>query len=786
MRWVKDGPDIPFELVQAAQEGQLVFFCGAGVSQEAGLPGFKGLVDTVYKKLHRQRALYPMEQRAFDEGNFDQVLANLERELKNPRLVREKVAETLQLPTDADTRTHEALLKLASDSHGMYRLVTTNYDLGFARYKKSSIRMDAAPRLPVPKPGRWNSIVHLHGFLEDCGPNMEELVLSSADFGTAYLVDGWATRFLRELFQHFTVLFVGYRAEDLVVRYMLQALAVSLADRGVKPKAFAFAEIEGNEKSTTASWEARGIRPILYSKKTNSHDVLHDTLRVWADKASRGLLGRKSVITEYLGRPAPMERDEVVDQVLWALRDENGATAKFLADQQVSPSPRNWLTVLDQGSLFSLNDVPLVDGDHSPVRSDVLHPVTLNLARWICKHLSETDVLDWVLSKGGCLNLGFRWLVRQMLNESTIAMPEVTKRAWTFLARPNNAIASRGGLERYALGKQIASGVWHLGLQYEVAVMLEPLFVLKRDVLKDIIREVAPFESDSYPLQVEVTLAGGDDLEYTLVSIRTRPDSDSILASLLDDCTTCLRRTMEVQHYFEQISADEDWTYITLKSISPFPSHSHMPWITLVDLAAECLEAAARTKPLLARSQVDYWKTIDYPVFRRLICYALACPKLFTAEEALAYIFACDLAMWHYACHVELCRLLELLWPTLDEESSRTLIARLLDGVPIAFYNGLSAEEMAELSNSAVAERLGALERSGRPLTQEAQDFRSKFKLKYVPMEVEPSEQDKSSIAVESENFAQAISEGIGSTLSLHNQWRHIVSTDWPTRSVTA
>ena len=85
----------------------------------------------------------------------------------------------------------------------------------------------AAPRLPVPRLGR-NSVVHLHGFLGDCGDDRWELVLSSADFGAAYLVDGWATRFLRELFRHFVVLFVGYRAEDLVVKYMLQALAVDL------------------------------------------------------------------------------------------------------------------------------------------------------------------------------------------------------------------------------------------------------------------------------------------------------------------------------------------------------------------------------------------------------------------------------------------------------------------------------------------------------------------------------------------------------------------------------
>ncbi len=99
MRWVKDGPDIPLELIRAAEDGRLVFFCGAGISQRAGLPNFKGLVEAVYEKLQRQRSLFPLEQEAFQECNYDQVFANLESSIKSSKLVREKVAEVLQLGT---------------------------------------------------------------------------------------------------------------------------------------------------------------------------------------------------------------------------------------------------------------------------------------------------------------------------------------------------------------------------------------------------------------------------------------------------------------------------------------------------------------------------------------------------------------------------------------------------------------------------------------------------------------------------------------------------------------
>ena len=51
MQFVKGGPDIPEQLLQAHEDGQVVFFCGAGISYPAGLPGFQGLVDQLYSDL---------------------------------------------------------------------------------------------------------------------------------------------------------------------------------------------------------------------------------------------------------------------------------------------------------------------------------------------------------------------------------------------------------------------------------------------------------------------------------------------------------------------------------------------------------------------------------------------------------------------------------------------------------------------------------------------------------------------------------------------------------------
>ena len=44
MQFVRHGPDLPERLLQAHEDGRVVFFCGAGISYPARLPNFAGLV----------------------------------------------------------------------------------------------------------------------------------------------------------------------------------------------------------------------------------------------------------------------------------------------------------------------------------------------------------------------------------------------------------------------------------------------------------------------------------------------------------------------------------------------------------------------------------------------------------------------------------------------------------------------------------------------------------------------------------------------------------------------
>lgn len=95
MQFVANGPDVPNALLQAHEEGRVVFFCGAGISYPAGLPGFKGLVDEIYLRVGTIRSAN--ESAAYKREQFDAVLDLLERRLPGQRIeVRKALAQVLQ------------------------------------------------------------------------------------------------------------------------------------------------------------------------------------------------------------------------------------------------------------------------------------------------------------------------------------------------------------------------------------------------------------------------------------------------------------------------------------------------------------------------------------------------------------------------------------------------------------------------------------------------------------------------------------------------------------------
>ena len=136
--------------------------------------------------------------------------------------------------------------------------------------------------MPAPGSPSFAGIVHLHGRLADdtCGLEATPLVLTSADYGDAYMRSGWASRFLFDLARCKAIALVGYSAQDAPVRYFLNVLE---ADRtrfpDLKP-VYAFDGYERDPEETVVTWGALPVQPLPYCK-VNPVDEANDHSLLW-------------------------------------------------------------------------------------------------------------------------------------------------------------------------------------------------------------------------------------------------------------------------------------------------------------------------------------------------------------------------------------------------------------------------------------------------------------------------------------------------------------------------
>lgn len=472
MQFVSNGPDIPDSLLQAHEEGRVIFFCGAGISNPAGLPGFEDLVRDIYKETSTDLA--GIEEELFKSKQYDAVLNRLENRHPGKRLrIRKALAKILAAddwPEDA-TLTHTALLKLAKSRDGSLRLVTTNFD---SLFKCASERSEltfptySAPMLPVPKMSRWDGLVYLHGELTDAQTESElnRLVITSSDFGQAYLTERWAARFASELFRNFVVCFVGYSINDPIIRYMMDALAADRTLGEENRQAWAFGSfIRGHEKygeeAQKKEWSYKGVTPILYEAyplddKKQDHTLLHKTLQEWGNTYHDGIMGKESIIVSHaLSRPAGSTRqDNFVGRMLWALSDETGKPARKFA--ALNPVPElDWLLDAFEKNDFSHADLTrfgikatedndphlrfsLISRPALPYRaqpgqvspytpSHTMHlygsgvnvcawdKVMTEIARWLMRHLDDVRLILSIARHGGQLHPQFTWHLERTL-----------------------------------------------------------------------------------------------------------------------------------------------------------------------------------------------------------------------------------------------------------------------------------------------------------------------------------------------------------------------------------
>jgi hypothetical protein len=305
VRFIEQGADIPDELIRAVTAGSATFLCGAGVSFRVDLPSFETLTERVYARLGETSNDEAAERNAVLRKEYDRALRSLEKRTHRPGTpsrVRDAVADLLT-PPDVAFPDHLALLQLSRDGDGRPRLLTTNFDTLFERAARAGgmTNVPSYAGVSIPRAGgeRDYGILHLHGRIADDELSLEptDLILTSADFGEAYLRSGWASRYIEDRMRLGTLVLVGYSAEDAAMRLLLETLD---ADRDRFLDLHDIYAIELGTEGSASVWKAKGIKPIEFA----DYNAIYSTLSEWARYVTQPIEYRRARIGDILG-PEP-------------------------------------------------------------------------------------------------------------------------------------------------------------------------------------------------------------------------------------------------------------------------------------------------------------------------------------------------------------------------------------------------------------------------------------------------------------------------------------------------
>lgn len=722
MKFFADGPSIPDLLLERCDAGRVVFLCGAGVSIPSGMPSFIDLTKHVVDFFDPapDSEIMTSFQPWLDDPSaanmpLDQIFNLLHQEYGRNE-VNALVTERLCAPNMAKRigYEHGLIKRISSRQSGIPQLVTTNFDLLFEAGDSAKLAVHAPPAFPDLSLGAsLDGITYLHGRLAGADAEQHSYVLSSADFGRAYLSEAWATNFIRTLLEHFTVVLLGYQAEDPPVKYLLQGLNHD----GQSDRSRLYAFDKGRAEDIEVKWRDRGVTAIAYE----DHPHLWQTLEAWANRVDDPRAWRANVISSTQYDPkdfAPHQRE----QVTHVLSSVQGA--KLFSQADPVPHPE-WICVLDgfirssKGSrsdfedeaVFSphqaygldddLVDIPEADsrkgvrnknllewqqGDESPVDCHRLggRPVEgyENLPRrlghlmtWIGKSIHSPVIAWWAIRQNG-LHPALIANIDRSLNHD-VTLDAKARDVWRLILEHHSDPRNRKyDVEWFGLKERISKEGWTASVLRDFHRAFHPRL------------EISPLPRFSLPLKewTETSIGQICQLELKLLDLHGEG---------LDVPDTVLPHVLKIlEGHFNEASSilsDLGQPYFIIPTCYPsreVDGHERDPEeAEVLHLFVKLYDRMVVINPALAHSHAVSWDHHEKYFFRKFKLYALSKVEVFTAEDVVEALMSLDVsAFWDWEVSCELLFLIEDRWPTFSDADRHRVIEHILAGPEQGIY----------------------------------------------------------------------------------------------------
>ena len=768
MRFLPNGLNIPDELLEARDKGNVVFLCGAGVSYPAGMPDFLELAKYVVEELgapqdapsRKMLSMWDNEDIPEDaRPSLDQIFNLLQQKEYAPgEIIDYLIAKRLRTKPRTCVSTHETILRLSKGADGKPQIVTTNFDLLFERAAVRKLKKYVPPTLPDLANGQpLNGLVYLHGRINyriRRGEGRQGFIISSSDFGRAYLAEGWATRFIRDLLDQYTVILLGYSANDPPVRYLLQGLHTQR--RESQARLFAFDS--GTEEEVQPRWRDSGVRALAYPATDDSHSALWDTLSAWADRADDPPAWRKRIVDLARTGPRnlePYERGQVASLV----RTDVGA--KLFADAD-PPPPGEWLCVFDRNFRYGEVGIqsdesqpafdPLIEYglDDDPPRppetrdwqqtnlpgddflslgptdrhtnyftrlatggrrwADPLPSRLSHLAQWIVK-VAHDPVTPWWAAKYSNLHPRLLDKIERRVERAGDELPSLARLTWRLLIEKFHTAPDDPRLFWISTFRRIEAEGWSNGVLREFERVVAPYLTVDRHY----ITSYQPPDKDWLQLCL------GNFIYFEVSFLDKHVDRPEISDDVLPQVYKILRRHLELAAGLLEDIGTSYW-----KTATFYPEDE--PGEPLISDAASYLfwfrdlfDLMVKVHPGLVKADMALWPKEDPFFFNKLHLYAWTFDVMFSGNEVGDGLLSLsDKSFWEDSYRRELLHLLKRRWHELPLDKRELVERRLVNGR--ARYGGESEEDFEQRSASGSATVIGWLVSQGCELGGETLD----------------------------------------------------------------
>ncbi len=736
MRFFSKGPSIPDDLLNARDEGRVIFFCGAGVSRaRAGLSDFFGLAKKVVDSLgapseNDTRKILTESQHIYNRTGIsglisaDQVFRLLEQDFLSSDIER-AVAQALKPQEPVNHSAHKIILDLAKTPTGKVRLITTNFDRLFED-SDTTLKIWQPPRLPNPSHSwEMDGIIHLHGYVNKdySGCQGDGFILSSSEFGRAYLAEGWATTFIRQVLDQYMVVFVGYTADDPPVQYLLEGLNKQV---GHLEGVYAFQA--GIEDEASSKWKHKGVQAISYFDEDN-HKALWNTLEAWAKRANNPDDWHESIIEMARKGPEELQPHER-GQVAHIVSSLEGMK-KF--SSVPNPPPADWLCVFDPLRRFEAPgyqwDKDLrrhftdpfeaygLDSDQIPKKLDLedhytsrelpancwdcfainpkdrknlqeSHFTTLRgrwsteipnlparlrqLGIWIARVAYQPAAVWWAVRQNG-LHPQIQKLILFEIGKAGSNISTVVRQAWYYLFDTYEEGRRDYEDDWYDLKSTIRETGWNLSICRKFSKINSPFLGVKKEYLRNL---------KPPPINVEIVLTDLINLE---VAYPQENRDEKVPEEWLEHLIKEFRKGLETALLLET----EVGSYKSLR-ISPIVPENHgsidshyrskgLSGYLLFFISL--FERLVHHNSFAARKEFLAWPENDEKIFSRLRIWACGHEQLVSHQEFPEVISSFnDTVFWDSHHQRDLLLVLAKRWETLEETSKKMIEKRLLQG----------------------------------------------------------------------------------------------------------